>query len=207
MNFEGQNPFETLLESIGFKRIEGQVFGQLSLQDEALTQEEIENLLGLSQSSVSQALKRLTHFGAIDIQEISKECSSGRAKRLKVYSVKQDGLNIVATVFRKREQPNIEEFKQAISELSKKYPTNSKTAIRLKSMILACDIAEYVMDFVINLSKKHTIDQYEGLVPKLPMMFDLLLQGSEKFEGFKNFSGVLAKKFFESSQNIFGEKQ
>ena len=48
--------FEMFFNRIGFKRIDGSVFGLLVLSKKALTSEEIEEALGLSQSAVSLSL-------------------------------------------------------------------------------------------------------------------------------------------------------
>ena len=52
--------FEDFLKKIGFKRIEGSVYGYLALSENSLSSEDIQEGLGLSQSAVSNSLKTLT---------------------------------------------------------------------------------------------------------------------------------------------------
>jgi len=55
--------FESFLNNIGFKRIDGAIYGLLVLSETPLTSDEIEKTLSLSQSAISLSLKTLTHFG------------------------------------------------------------------------------------------------------------------------------------------------
>ena len=96
--------FETFLYKVGFKRNEGAIFGLLVLSDRPLASEQIEEVLGLSQSAVSLALKKLSHYGAVETFE-----NRVSEKRVKLHTVKEDSLSIVASLFRKREQETIED--------------------------------------------------------------------------------------------------
>ena len=88
--------FEQFFNKIGFKRIEGSIYGLLVLSETPLSSEDIESTLGISQSAISNALKHLAFFGAIE----SIEC---RIRRCKLHSPKDDCLDVVASVFRKRQ--------------------------------------------------------------------------------------------------------
>ncbi|MCP4914767.1 MAG: hypothetical protein GY909_16740 [Oligoflexia bacterium] len=177
--------FETFLSKIGFKRIEGSIFGLLVLAKRPLTSDDIENALGLSQSAVSIAVKNLTHFGAIEVRE-SRDLAHiypfFKDKRVKTYIAKEDSLNIVATVFRKREQETIEEFKamamRALNVTDDSIQEDPRKR-RLKSIIATCEIAEAVMNFVIGLTQKAHSPFYDDIVSKLPKVLDFLSKGQE----------------------------
>lgn len=59
--------FENFLSRIGFKRIDGSVFGLLVLSETPMTQDEIGEILGISQSAVSQSLKTLDLYGPLNL--------------------------------------------------------------------------------------------------------------------------------------------
>ncbi|MDO9181577.1 MAG: helix-turn-helix domain-containing protein, partial [Bacteriovorax sp.] len=136
--------FEMFFNHIGFKRIDGSVFGLLVLAQKPLTSEEIEEALKLSQSAVSLSLKTLAHFGAIETKDL-RENSKAR-----VHSAKEDSLNIVASVFRKREEEYIVEFKHMAQRVLDKSngASNEARKKRMQSIISTCEIAESVMNFV-----------------------------------------------------------
>ncbi|MBT3584450.1 MAG: ArsR family transcriptional regulator [Halobacteriovoraceae bacterium] len=161
--------FEVFLNKIGFKRIEGAIYGLLVLAKRPLNSEEIEKTLGLSQSAVSQSIKVLNHYGAIESK------SDATQPRLKFHSAKEDSLSIVSTVFRKREQEIIEEFrKMAQRVLRNSSPANLERVSRLKSIISTCEIAESVMNFVLNVSKLELPSDYSAVVRRLPKALDFL---------------------------------
>ena len=165
--------FESFLSKVGFKRIDGAIYGLLVLSNDALSQEQIESELGLSQSAISQSLKTLTHYGAIEICEPRET----RGKRLKFYSARPDSLSTVATIFRKREQEAVIEFKQIASELlAQQKESESIVAKRLRSIITTCEIAESVMEFVMKLSGHHPSSEYSRIIKKLPGALDLLVK-------------------------------
>ena len=179
--------FESFLKKIGFKRVEGSVLGLLVLAKRPLVSEEIEKTLSLSQSAVSQAIKNLSHFGAIE----TRETLGPKDRRIKTHTAKEDSLQIVGTVFRKREQEAIEEFKaMAERALSRVDADESfeegRRSRRLKSIIATCEIAEAVMKFVIHLSQKHQSPYYDEVVKKLPRVFDLVIGGAEPLAGAAN---------------------
>jgi len=170
--------FEKFLNQIGFKRIEGSIYGLLVLSPRPLTSEEIENTLELSQPAVSNALKVLGHYGAIVSKELKRE---DKERRVKVHTVKEDSLSIVSSVFRKREQEAILEFKQmalrleGITKIIDK--ESDPRAKRLKSIITTCEIAESVMSFVVELTQSKLPTEYPHILKQLPKTLQLLTSG------------------------------
>jgi DNA-binding transcriptional regulator GbsR (MarR family) len=165
--------FENFFDRMGFKRIDGSIFGLLTLSERPLTSEEIEELLKLSQSAVSLSLKSLANIGAI-------ESYDSREIKAKLHFAKEDSLAIVASVFRKREEEYVRDFKkmaQRVLEKSKSEQVVSRKK-RMQSIISTCEIAEAVMHFVITIAKEkgseHFDDHYEALVKKLPRTLELL---------------------------------
>jgi len=171
--------FEEFLHRIGFKRNEGAIYGLLVLSDKPLTSEEIEKTLHLSQSAVSNALKKLNHFGAVHTQE-----SRDQEKRVKEHFAKEDSLAIVATVFRKREQETIEEFKRMAKRvLAKEKHTNDsqgQRAKRLQSIVSTCEMAEAVMNFVLGLTQKNQGPLYNEMIQNFPRFLELMGSGGEQ---------------------------
>lgn len=170
--------FENFLNKIGFKRIEGSVYGLLVLSPKPLTSIEIESILSLSQPAVSNALKVLTHYGAVISREVKRENID---RRVKVHTVKEDSLSIVSSVFRKREQETIQEFKQMALRLEKiasqfSNEDDSRTK-RLRSIISTCEIAESVMNFVVELTKSKLPEEYPQVIKQLPRTLQLLSSG------------------------------
>tara|TARA_R110000868_G_scaffold75979_11_gene218947 strand:+ start:2790 stop:3440 length:651 start_codon:yes stop_codon:yes gene_type:complete len=160
--------FEDFLNSIGFKRTDGSVFGLLVLAKRPLTSEEIAKELGLSQPAVSSSLKTLNLYGAIDTRDMKE----GRAK---THSIREDSLSIVSSVFRKREQENIERFRLvAIRCLEQVGETEPTRARKLRSIMATCQIAEAVMNFVIGLSGRHNDVAYPHVVRALPKALDFI---------------------------------
>ncbi len=170
--------FEDFLNKIGFKRIEGSVYGLLVLSPKPLTSVEIENTLGLSQPAVSNALKVLTHYGAVISRDVKREDIE---RRVKVHTVKEDSLSIVSSVFRKREQETIQEFKQMairLEKISKNISSeNDPRTKRLKSIISTCEIAESVISFVVELTKSKLPEEYPQVIKQLPRTLQLLTSG------------------------------
>jgi DNA-binding transcriptional regulator GbsR (MarR family) len=168
--------FEVFFDRIGFKRIDGSVFGLLVLAKKALTSEEIEQTLNLSQSAVSLSLKTLTHFGAVE----TTGDRDNPGTKAKLHSAKEDSIAIVASVFRKREEEVITDFKRmALRVLERSEESEfSGRKKRMQSIITTCEIAESVMNFVITLahnkSRSEYESQYEAMVKRLPKALDLL---------------------------------
>lgn len=169
--------FEDFFSRMGFKRIDGSVFGLLVLSKRPLTSEEIEETLKLSQSAVSLSLKSLLHIGAIETRDSRDHKEMSKAK---VHSAKEDSLSIVASVFRKREEEYVSEFKKmAIRVLNQSEGDENITRKRrMISIINTCEIAEAVMQFVITIAREkgseHFDQHYEAVVKKLPKTLELL---------------------------------
>lgn len=172
--------FENFFDRIGFKRIDGAVFGLLTLSCEPLSSEEIQQILNLSQSAVSQSLKNLNHFSAIETRD-------SRDRKLKVHLAKADSLQIVASVFRKREQEMVHEFKrmaQRILEIDQhrdlKNQEMNVRRTRMKSIIKTCEMAEATMNFVIALTQLKNKDDYQKITEKFPKALEFLLEVQER---------------------------
>lgn len=189
--------FENFLHNIGFKRNEGAIYGLLVLSEKPLSSEDIERTLKLSQSAVSQALKKLTLFGAIETRESREE-----GKRVKEHFAKEDSLAIVSTVFRKREQETIEEFKKMASRLLEKEKASphsqgedGQRVRRLRSILSTCEIAESVINFVISLAHIGKGPLYDEVVHNLPKALALITQGTENVSGLATtMASQLARK-------------
>jgi len=169
--------FENFFNRIGFKRIDGSVFGLLVLAQKPLTSEEIEEALKLSQSAVSLSLKTLAHFGAIETRDHREN------SKAKVHSAKEDSLNIVASVFRKREEEYVVDFKLMAQRVLDKSTgqENAARRKRMQSIISTCEIAESVMNFVITIAQNKSREsheqyaaQYEAIVKRLPKALDMI---------------------------------
>lgn len=168
--------FEMFFSRIGFKRIDGSVYGLLVMARKPLTSEEIETTLNLSQSAVSLSLKTLTQFGAVE----SRDDRDNRDTKAKLHFAKEDSLSIVASVFRKREEEMVADFKRMAQRVLEKSsgPDNDHRKKRLQSIISTCEIAESVMNFVITIAHNKIGDvqdaQYEALMKRIPKAIDLL---------------------------------
>jgi DNA-binding transcriptional regulator GbsR (MarR family) len=168
--------FENFLYKVGFKRNEGAIYGLLVLCERPLTSEEIEKVLGLSQSAVSQGLKCLTLYGAVETRE-----SRDPLRRIKEHYAKEDSLAIVASVFRKREQETIEEFKKMAKRIQvySSKDVDGPRSRRIRSIVSTCEIAESVMSFVISLAGVGQGAMYEEVVQNLPKVLEMLTQGTD----------------------------
>lgn len=175
-NFKELPHFEVFFSRIGLKRIDGSIYGLLVMAKKPLSSEEIEQTLNLSQSAVSLSLKTLSHFGAIE--SIGDRENPGT--KAKLHLAKEDSLAVVASVFRKREQEMVADFKSmAIRILDKSQtPDCLQRKKRMQSIISTCDIAESVMSFVIQtVQSKMTHEHahhYETILKKLPKALELL---------------------------------
>lgn len=158
--------YENFFSRMGFKSIDGAVFGLLSFSEEPLSSDEIEKELSLSQAAVSLSLKSLTQMGAIetltlrDLIEHDKDSFDqgenkfeGSDLRRKFHRAKVDSLNIVASVFRKREEEYIRELKKmAIRVLHHENQSASIVAKRMQSIISTSDLALKVLHYIFELS-------------------------------------------------------
>jgi DNA-binding transcriptional regulator GbsR (MarR family) len=172
--------FENFLDRIGFKRLDGAVFGLLVLSSRPLCSEEIEKALALSQSAVSQSLKSLTHFGALELSVRTEEIE-GRSSRVKYHTAKDNALNIVASVFRKREHESILEFKSMAKRsmekcfISEDINSTDRRWLRLSSILATCQLAEDVIEFVYNLAQIDNQETFRQVVSRVPKAFNLML--------------------------------
>ena len=185
--------FETFLQRVGFKRTEGAVYGLLVLATRPLTSDEIETTLHLSQGAVSSALKKLLHFGAVEVRNV-------QGSRTKLHTAKEDSLSIVATIFRKREQETIEEFKTTAKNiLQKMKPSKNDSRMRrLKKLVDACEMAEAVINAVINLTGKAGIFNHQEIRKKLPKILELIEGGYAPLgQVANNLTGVFTTKLKE----------
>ncbi len=168
--------FEMFFSRIGFKRIDGSVYGLLVLAKKPLRSEEIESTLNLSQSAVSLSLKTLAQIGAIE----SRDDRDNRDTKAKLHAAREDSLAIVASVFRKREEEMVADFKRMAQRVLEKSEGEENTSRkkRMQSIISTCEIAESVMNFVITIAhNKSATDHelhYEALVKRIPKAIDLL---------------------------------
>ncbi len=169
--------FEDFFSRMGFKRIDGSVFGLLTLSNRPLTSEEIEQTLKLSQSAVSLSLKSLLQIGAIESRDQRDAKNDSKAK---VHFAKEDSLSIVASVFRKREEEYVAEFKKMAQRVltHSEGEQNSTRKKRMVSIIHTCEMAEAIMQFVITIAKEkgaeHFDQHYEAVVKRLPKTLELL---------------------------------
>ena len=172
--------FEDFLYDIGFKRNEGAIFGLLVLSEGPLSSEEIEASLNLSQSAVSQGLKKLSLYGAIETRESR---SSETSKRIKLHQAKEDSLSIVASLFRKREQETIEKFKKMAQrvQLKKAGQKDSVVLGRMKSIISTCELAESVIHFVLGVASQADNPLYQELTHQLPKLLERNLKRLNDF--------------------------
>lgn len=150
---------------VGLKRIDGAIFGLLTLSKRPISSEEIESILGLSQSAVSQSLKTLTIYSMIETIEHKDH------KRLKIHYVKEDAMSIVSSVIRKRELEYLNEFEkmnQKVLELIH----DEKRVKRINSILLTTKFAKTLAEFIIDLT-----DKYENpslVVEKIPQMLNMV---------------------------------
>ncbi len=177
--------FEDFLKAVGFKRSDGSIFGLLVLSAEPLTSEEIGKALGLSQGAVSQGLKTLAHWGAIESRYSS-------ARRAQLHGAVSDSLSIVATIFSKREKGAIEAFRLANESARNRFLTEgdhdeSERIKRLDSYVTTCEFAQVIMEFAILLSRGGLqLSQYSKVIRGLPKVLGAMVQGTKALSGMRN---------------------
>lgn len=165
--------FENFVSRIGLKKIDGSVFGLLVLSENALTQEEIGQILGISQSAVSQSLKKLDMYGAI-------ESTEQRAPRLKTHTAKEDALQIVASVFRKRELEYILDLKKMAKRLIQERPKeNSSRMRRIHSVMIACELGESMINFLLHIAQYSDQYDYKKISKRFKEMLSFLSESKE----------------------------
>lgn len=176
--------FEDFLKAVGFKRSDGSLFGLLVLSPEPLTSEEIGNALGLSQGAVSQGLKTLSHWGAIESRYSS-------ARRAQLHSAVSDSLSIVSTIFQKREKGAIEAFRRANEAARDRFlaegdNSESDRIKRLDSYVTTCEFAQVVMEFAILLNTNGILqNQYSKVIRGLPKVLGAVVQGTKALSGMR----------------------
>ena len=170
--------FEDFLKKIGFKRIEGSVYGFLALSENPLSSEDIQAGLGLSQSAVSNSLKTLTFYKAI-------EAGEDRERGCRVYEASEDCLSIVSNVFKKRESDFIREYKLMAERIIKvsreKGATENSVRIkRFKSIVSTCELGEVIIGFVYSLDELGLSQHLPKVTDKLPNVLNLVTTNAEK---------------------------
>ncbi|MFT6069789.1 MAG: DNA-binding transcriptional regulator GbsR (MarR family) [Bacteriovoracaceae bacterium] len=170
--------FEDFLKKIGFKRIEGSVYGFLALSETSLSSEDIQAGLGLSQSAVSNSLKTLTFYKAIDSSE-------DRERGCRVYEASEDCLSIVSNVFKKRESDFIREYKlmaERVLKVSREKGAteNSVRVKRFKSIVSTCELGEVIIKFVYSLDEMGLSQHLPKVTDKLPNVLELVTTNAEK---------------------------
>ena len=169
--------FERFLKTVGFKRIEGSIYGLLVLTSEPVTLEEIHKQLGISKGAASQGLSSLSQWGAVDSKYHPE-------KRAQVHQASNDSLKIAATIFKKREQMAISEFKEnALTSIQTfiamgDSPQSARIR-RLRSITLTCDAADAVIRFIDSLSQIGNIKQYQSVIRTLPKALDAVVFGTK----------------------------
>lgn len=197
--------FEDFLKKIGFKRVEGSVYGYLALSDLALSSEDIQSGLGLSQSAVSNALKTLHFYKAIDISE-------DRLRGLRVYQASEDCLSIVSNVFKKRESDFIEEYKQMAERVLKasRESGDHEDSVRIrrfKSIVSTCELGEVVIKFIYTLDEMGLGQRLPKITAKLPVVLDLVFANTEKGIDVANkIKGLVGNKMKNYVGKIIGDQ-
>lgn len=139
--------FESFFNRVGFKRIDGAIFGLLCFSKGPLTSDQIESKLGLSQSAVSQSLKTLAQYSMIDSRD-HKEL-----KRLKLHYAKDDALKIVSSVIRKREIEYLKDF-EIMTKEALEVVEDEERKNRLTTILATSTFARTLCEVIINVSEE-----------------------------------------------------
>lgn len=197
--------FEDFLKKIGFKRIEGSVYGYLALSESALSSEDIQKGLGLSQSAVSNSLKTLTFYKAVDVRE-------DRHRGCRVYEATEDCLSIVANVFRKRESDFIKEYRhmaERILKVSREQGASEESirVKRFKSIVSTCELGEVIIRFVYSLDEMNLSQHLPKVTDKLPAVLDLVTNNTEKgMEVANKIKGIVGGRMKNYMDRFTGEQ-
>ncbi len=177
--------FELFFKTFGFKRVHGRVWGLLVLSERALSSKEIAHQLAISQAATSTTLNELAEWGAIR-STFDSSCRS------QVHSPVGNALSIVATVFRRREQVVFQQFKQAATRsqkfITERHGVRDPRVLTLRSIITTCDIAEALMQLVLNAVQSAMSDSESVLSRAVNAAFKVGV-------------GVPARWIFGSAQN------
>lgn len=157
--------YEAFFSKVGFKRIEGAVFGVLVYSPRALASDEIEKILGLSQPAVSSALKTLSTYKMV----LTKD--HPEIKRMKIHEANDDAINIVSNIVKKRELEIIEEFENITSE-SLSLIKDEKRKTRLTNILTTTRFAKSLSEFIISISKE--LDNPYMAIEKFPVVTKVL---------------------------------
>lgn len=167
--------FEDIFHQFGLKRVDGAVYGLLVLSEHPLSSEKIEKGLHLSQSAVSQSLSTLKNHMAVESSDNKKN-----GRRHRVHWAREDSLKIIASIFRKREQQIIENFKDMCQKLVKNDPPHSQRSLRVKSLIQSCEMGESMIQFITELSQSPLIQRHPKMARKFSKKaLHLFFQGME----------------------------
>lgn len=190
--------YEAFFSKVGFKRIEGAVFGVLVYSPRALASDEIEKILGLSQPAVSSALKTLSTYKMVlttDHPEI---------KRMKIHEANDDAINIVSNIVKKRELEIIEEFEN-ITANSLKLIEDEKRKTRLTNILTTTRFAKSLSEFIISISKE--LDNPYMAIEKFPLVTKVLKNSMTDINQFKSgLKSGLKNSFLNIVSKIENEK-
>ncbi|HJO26818.1 MAG TPA: hypothetical protein QF730_06185 [Planctomycetota bacterium] len=139
--------FELFFKTFGFKRLHGRVWGLLVLAGQPLASRDISEALSISQGSTSTSLTELAEWGMI-ITAFDSE------RHCQVHEPVGNTLSIVATILRRREQVAMTRFRQAAQQtltyVRGRYGERDPRVLTLRSILSSCEIAEAVMQLVLN---------------------------------------------------------
>lgn len=185
--------FEEFLKRIGFKRIHGSIYGLLVMSEHPLSSSEIEKELNLSQSAVSQGIKTLSMYNAINSQD-------DRARNCLVHTATLNTLDIVSSVFKKREMETINNYKNMAMRIQSKFiemghTENSLAMQRVQSIITTSQLGEIVIEFVIKLSEVQLNEKLQKVIEKLPHVLKLVNTNlPNKAEMFGQLNSLISDK-------------
>lgn len=139
--------FELFFKTFGFKRIHGRVWGLIVLAGQPLASRDISKALSISQGSTSTSLTELAEWGMI-------ATAFDADRRCQVHEPVGNTLSIVATILRRREQVAMTRFRQAAQQtlvyVKDRYGDRDPRVLTLRSILSSCEIAEAVMQLVLN---------------------------------------------------------
>jgi DNA-binding MarR family transcriptional regulator len=134
-------------KTFGFKRLHGRIWGLLVLAGQPLASRDISEALSISQGSTSTSLTELAEWGMIT-------SSFDSDRRCHVHDAVGNTLSIVATIMRRREQVAMTRFRQAAAKtliyVRDRYGERDPRVLTLRSILSSCEIAEAVMQLVLN---------------------------------------------------------
>lgn len=190
--------YEAFFSKVGFKRIEGAVFGVLVYSPRALASDEIEKILGLSQPAVSSALKTLSTYKMVQTTDHPE------IKRMKIHEANDDAINIVSNIVKKRELEIIEEFEN-ITANSLKLIEDEKRKTRLTNILTTTRFAKSLSEFIISISKE--LDNPYMAIEKFPLVTKVLKNSMTDINQIKSgLKSGLKNSFLNIVSKIENEK-